>query len=127
MKKPVSEETVIQFFKEHWDRPSVIRELSTSGLIVHWPWGQSTTGADKIASSLEKNRNREDYISPKVIFDDIFSYGDRVAFRFHAITPDPNGRNISKDEIGIARMIGEKIAEIWVSWDRQYLSEQKES
>ena len=127
MKKPANEETVIQFFKEHWDRPNVIRELSISGLIVHWPWGKSATGADKIAASLEKNRNREDYISPEVIIDDIFSCNDRVAFRFHAITPDPNGRNISKDEIGIAKMIGDKIAELWVSWDRQYLSEQKES
>jgi hypothetical protein len=127
MKKRVNEETVTQFFKEHWDRPNVIRELSNSELIVHWPWGQSETGADKIASSLEKNRKREDYISPKVIFDDIFSCGDRVAFRFRAITPDPKGRNISKDEIGIAKMIGDKIAELWVSWDRQYLSEQKKS
>jgi len=116
-----AKDTVFRLVVEHFANPKLIGELCTPGFTVHWAWGMQTEGAAEVESLLAGMQ------TCRVEVDDIFAEGDRVAVRFRVLfLHELSGKEISRNEIAIFVFDGERIAEAWIYFDRQFENEQRE-
>ena len=117
-----------QFMLDHFAKPEVARDYCLAELVVHFANGGEWRGVDAAVENLTpKGRQEEmDWVwPPETIVDDCFATEDRVAMRFHILfRHKKTGAVVIRRELGIFRLEGNRIAEIWVYFDD--LSESKE-
>jgi hypothetical protein len=105
---------------EHFSNPDVLKELCTPDMSAQFCWGSDFEGREEIIALLKK------YVSdPRVVIDDCFGEHDRVVMRFRAVFPLEEGKEVIRNEISILRFEGEKNAEWWAAFDRQYEEDQR--
>ena len=116
-----NEQTARRFMLEHFRNPKIIYELCSDDLVVHRAWGKSTTPSSEVVSLLSPPTD------PHVIVDDCFASGSKVGMRFRVLFDHPSGNQITRDELLIFRIDGDRIAEIWAYFDRSYEQEQRDN
>jgi hypothetical protein len=108
---------------EHFDNPDILNECCIPEVIVHWSWGEQST-AEEVILWL-KNRIKENLGATRIVVDDCFAEGDKVAIRYRTFFPHKAGGDIMRDENAIMCFQGERIAEVWVAFDRRFEEEQE--
>ncbi|GAF78655.1 unnamed protein product, partial [marine sediment metagenome] len=115
-----NEKIVRQFMLEHFKNPTIIYEMCTDDLIVHWAWGDSTYPASEVFRILSPPTD------PRLEIDDCFASGNKVGMRFRVLFDHPSGNQVIRDELLIFRMEGDRVAEAWAYFDRRYEQEQRD-
>ena len=110
---------------EHFDNPEILSEYCTPDFIAHWSWGGQNS-LEEVIYWLKKTK--EEMIgNTRVVIDDCFADGEKVAIRFRAFFPHQSGGEVMRNEISILRFEGNKCAECWVAFDRGFEEEQKKA
>ena len=119
METDIIKEVAKRVAVEHFNNPDIIKELCTPDFTVHFSWGAEFKGSEEVVALLQEYK-----ANPRVVIDDCFAESNKVVMRFRAFFQLKEDREVTRNEIAIARFEGKKIAEWWAAFDRQ--SEKKQ-
>ena len=106
---------------KHFNDPGILKDLCTSEFKAHLLWDFHSEGLQNTINFLLEHQAPA---KTRVIIDDCFAEGHKVAVRFRAFFPTNTGGEVVRDEIAILHFSGNKISEWWGAFDRQYEKDQ---